>query len=457
MTEALRPVCFMVMPYRVKDVPGPPRPGVPATLDCDALWERIYKPALEQLGYQAVRGDSDPSSVILNEMIERLAFADLVVADVTLPNGNVYYEVGLRHVARDTHCVLAAADWAQPLFDISTFSSIRFPLTDGVIDADEAARARDILMARVPALRDVRTPYHTLVGDGDEARRRGVFRDQVTRIDAFQAGAREVRLMADAAARAARVRALRAATTGSALEIAEVAVELLTLVRDHVGWDDALAFIDTLPPATRALPFVEEQRLLALAKHGDPLQAIGGLEALIRDRGDTPERRGLIGGRCKALWLAARAAREAAGTAAPSLDERRWLTKAIESYEAGMALDLNQYYCASNLERLLAARGAPGDRERAATVNAVVREQCKRLLARADADPWLRPTLLAAAIRGGDVDEARRLVEQVAMDGAAAWQVATTLTDMDEDLRQLPAGPVRDAMQQVRDELATLA
>ncbi len=447
----------MVMPYRVKEVPGPARAGVPATLDCDALWERIYKPALEQLGYQAVRGDSDPSSVILNEMIERLAFADLVVADVTLPNGNVYYEVGLRHVARDTHCVLAAADWAQPLFDISTFSSIRFPLGDGSIPEVEAARAREILVAKIPALRDVRTPYHELVLGSDEASRRGVFRDQVTRIDAFQAGAREVRLMSDPAARRARVVALRDATTGSALEIAEVAVELLTLVRDQVGWDAAMAFVETLPPSTRALPFVEEQRLLALAKHGDPLQAVTGLEALIHDRGDTPERRGLIGGRFKALWTQARKDREASGATAPGLEERRWLTRAIESYEAGLALDFNQYYCSSNLPRLLTARGAPGDRDRAAAVNTLLLEQCKRLVARADADPWLRPTLLNAAIRSGNVEEARRLVEQVAIDGAAAWQVATTLADMDEELRQLPAGAVRDAMRQVRDDLATLA
>jgi hypothetical protein len=33
-------------------------------------------------------------------MLERLYFSDLVVADVTIPNGNVYHEIGIRHASR---------------------------------------------------------------------------------------------------------------------------------------------------------------------------------------------------------------------------------------------------------------------------------------------------------------------------------------------------------------------
>ena len=99
-----RPIAFMVMPFRKRPVPVPVE-GAPKEVDFDALWDRAFRPALEQEGYLAVRADIETVTVIIKDMLERLAFADLVLADMTLPNGNVYYEVGIRHVAqRDQLC-----------------------------------------------------------------------------------------------------------------------------------------------------------------------------------------------------------------------------------------------------------------------------------------------------------------------------------------------------------------
>src|SRR6218665_1580869 len=99
-----KPVAFVVMPFGVKAV-GQTEPNIPANVDFDALWERVYEPALRELGYEAVRADRDLGALIISEMIQRLAAADLVVADVTLPNANVYYEVGVRHAAQKRGCV----------------------------------------------------------------------------------------------------------------------------------------------------------------------------------------------------------------------------------------------------------------------------------------------------------------------------------------------------------------
>jgi hypothetical protein len=49
-----------------------------------------------------VRADQDTGALIITQMVERLYFADLVLADMTIPNGNVYYEVGVRHAAKKT-------------------------------------------------------------------------------------------------------------------------------------------------------------------------------------------------------------------------------------------------------------------------------------------------------------------------------------------------------------------
>src|SRR5215469_4756798 len=107
----------MVMPFGKKKTDAPVGQGL-AEIDFDALWDRAFKPAIEKLGYDAVRADQEVGSLIINEMLERLYFSDLVLADMTIPNGNVYYEVGVRHACRDVGCVLLAADWSRQLFDV---------------------------------------------------------------------------------------------------------------------------------------------------------------------------------------------------------------------------------------------------------------------------------------------------------------------------------------------------
>src|SRR3954447_8484586 len=103
-------IAFMVMPFGLKDVVVP-RSGGPTQVDFDALWENVHAPVLGELGYRPVRADCDVGALIINEMVQRLALADLVVADVSLPNANVYYEVGIRHAAKEHGCVLVGADW----------------------------------------------------------------------------------------------------------------------------------------------------------------------------------------------------------------------------------------------------------------------------------------------------------------------------------------------------------
>ena len=71
-----------------------------ANIDFNALWDRAYLPVIKELGYEPVRADQDIGAMIITQMIERLYFADLVLADMTIPNGNVYYEVGVRHAAQ---------------------------------------------------------------------------------------------------------------------------------------------------------------------------------------------------------------------------------------------------------------------------------------------------------------------------------------------------------------------
>ena len=132
------PVCFMIMPYGRKPTQAEPGRG-PAEIDFNALWDRGYVPVIKELGYEPVRADQDTGALIIGQMLERLYFADLVLADMTIPNGNVYYEVGIRHAAQKTGCVLLAADWSKQLFDVVQMRTVRYPLPEGNIADDTAA------------------------------------------------------------------------------------------------------------------------------------------------------------------------------------------------------------------------------------------------------------------------------------------------------------------------------
>lgn len=109
-----------------------------------------------------------------------------------------------------------------------------------------------------------------------------------------------------------------------------------------------------------------------------------------------------------------------------------YLNKSIESYERGMDLDLNEYYCSSNLPRLYRERGRKGDAERAQSVLIMVIAACERAKRRGMSDEWLRPTLLVAAVDAGDAEKAEELYDYVAEEGPARWKLDSIVHDLEK-------------------------
>jgi hypothetical protein len=433
-------IAFMVMPFAKKKT-GTSVAGAPPEVDFDALWHRVHAPALEAIGYHPVRADQDVGALIIDEMLQRLAIADLVVADVSLPNANVYYEIGVRHAARRTGCVLVAADWAQAVFDLAQMRQLRYPLADGRVGDDAAAAARVQLEKTLRPLVDGDSPVFTAIpGYPDAATpdRVAVFRDVVDELSSFDADIREVRLLSGRQRRDAAERVITIHGNSPVVREA-VALELIALLRDEVGWQETLDYIGRLPDRLQRHPLVVEQRGLALSEAGDVARAAAELEVLIEREGATSERLGLLGGRHKRLWQ----------TAATDAQRHRHLDAAIDSYERGMLLDLNDYYPASNLARLARARGSDGDEQRAATALAVTAVACRRVIELGVADPWARPTLLGAAFDRGDVAGARRLADEVEREGPARWRLATTLSDLRHSLEQRDDPDVRSGLESV--------
>jgi hypothetical protein len=144
----------MIMPYSTKPT------GAADKIDFDRLWEAVLRPAMDKAGYEPVRAHEDIGALIINEMIERLAISELVLADVSIPNGNVYYEVGIRHAAKRQGCIMTAATWSKPLFDIDQMRLIRYPLPTESVSLEAAGEIIKIIETAIPVMSAGESPFY---------------------------------------------------------------------------------------------------------------------------------------------------------------------------------------------------------------------------------------------------------------------------------------------------------
>jgi MAP3K TRAFs-binding domain len=458
----LRQICFMIMPFGTKPTGLKPGEG-PPEVNFDTLWDNAIAPLIENLGYAAIRADADSGSLIVKVMLERLAYSDLVIADISIPNANVYYEIGVRHAARRIGCVLIAADWSRPLFDIAQMRRLTYPLPSSIVTPETAQPIRDRLN---PAIQDMAlklSPVHETIPDIANALDTNLpnletIRQELAdpeRIERFRV---EMEALANLLADIHRVRAIpsfdRDRQKAQALEIRDrlgsdapiqdaLRLEVMRLLRDCVGWQETLDYIASMPTLLRTRPEVQEQKLLALAKRANPEDAetaIAHLQELIQTFGATSERYGLIGGRYKQLYRAAKAENN-------YQKERHFLNKAIEAYTQGMHQDLNDYYPTCNLPQLLKARGNPEDLVMAKFAARLTIQACERAIDLKQNNEWTKATLLGAAFDTEDLNEANRWVKAVEADSSLDWHLDTLLSDLKQKVSHIQDLEKRAAFQ----------
>jgi hypothetical protein len=101
---------FIVRPFGVKN-----------DIDFDAVEEKLIGPALDKLGVTGrTTGEIVGQGNIRTDMFQLLLTADLVVADLSIHNANVFYELGIRHALRDRHTFLLRCNVDKYPFDLQT-------------------------------------------------------------------------------------------------------------------------------------------------------------------------------------------------------------------------------------------------------------------------------------------------------------------------------------------------
>jgi hypothetical protein len=130
--------CFVVSPFG-------------ATADQQRRSKQVLRHLVQKaIGdrYRVVRADEiDDEGLITNQIIEHLIEDELVVADLTDLNPNVFYEVAVRHAARKPIVHLITEGQEIP-FDVSNMRAISYALDD----PDTLQVAREELERKVEAI-----------------------------------------------------------------------------------------------------------------------------------------------------------------------------------------------------------------------------------------------------------------------------------------------------------------
>jgi tetratricopeptide (TPR) repeat protein len=121
----MKPHAFVAMPFGVKqDSQG-------HEIDFNLVYAELIKPALDAAGLEPFRADQElRAGDIRTDMFQELLIADLVVADLTLDNPNVWYELGVRHALRARGVVLICGGRVTTAFDLYTDRKLRYSIKD---------------------------------------------------------------------------------------------------------------------------------------------------------------------------------------------------------------------------------------------------------------------------------------------------------------------------------------
>src|ERR1041384_3655868 len=92
------------MPFGVKEAQAatPASEGAPAkpavNMSCDEVYELLISPALSKAACIPFRADQEQGAGdIRTDMYFELVTADVILADISILNANVFYELGIRH------------------------------------------------------------------------------------------------------------------------------------------------------------------------------------------------------------------------------------------------------------------------------------------------------------------------------------------------------------------------
>jgi tetratricopeptide (TPR) repeat protein len=129
--------CFVIMPF------GKKLDEADVEVNFDEVYEKFIKPTVEGEGLKCIRCDEvDEAGNIHKTMFQLIWHADVAIADVSIPNPNVFYELGIRHALRNGVTVIIRNKNATLPFNIVNMNAVEYDFAGGKGDDEAQTRIR---------------------------------------------------------------------------------------------------------------------------------------------------------------------------------------------------------------------------------------------------------------------------------------------------------------------------
>ena len=364
-------------------------------------------------------------------MLERLLVAEYVIADLTLSNPNVMYEVGVRHGASSRATLLIGADkyLSSLAFDVKPLRVLPYALAeDNSMSEGEGDKLASGLCERLKLARIGKLPVDNPImqvtswkpGGSIEHSKTDVF---LQRLQYTGDVGERIKLAVATSEQSEAVKQLAAIEEEIIpLEIPQLHTALIGVFlgyREKKAYQRMVDLFELFPEELKQTPVAREQLALALnrlAEEAAKKKQLGEAEALrnraiqtldaMAKESVTSETYG-IRGRIYKGW------HDALAASANLQDQTRAVARlqsAIENYEQGFCSDIRDYYPGVNAITLRLLRGSANDNARLAELLPVVRFAVATALAPKNDEEryWQTATQLELATAARDWKEAEQ-------------------------------------------------
>ncbi len=433
MPEAVNPgiraLCFVDMPFGKK-----PDLASGTEIDFDQIYQAGIKPAIEDAGLEALRGDEERTGGIIHSaMFARLLLAEFVVADLTLANPNVFYELGIRHAAKPFATVPIFANVRALPFDVGLVRAIPYEIEKGRLTEESARKLRAELTGRLQEAAKGATadsplfqllpkfPGIDLPHDVTDA-----FQERVQHEERFREILDQARNRPTNEERRAALVQIQTELKDLAAVQRSILVDLLLSYRAVEAWPEMVALCEAMPQHLKDVIVVSQQWALALNRRnqpGDRDKAVRLLEEMLKQRGPDPETLGILGRVHKDRYKDAKRAKSI--VAAAALDD------AIAAYTRGFEADPRDYYPGVNAVTLLIEKGSEDAMKEADRLVPLVVFAVARRGGATSSDYWDLATTLELACIGNDWATAGRVLPRVIAAARESFMPRTTADNLD--------------------------
>jgi hypothetical protein len=419
-------MCFVDMPFGKKtDL------ATGYEIDFDRIYQLAIKPAIEEAGLEPLRGDEERTGGIIHSAtFARLLLSEYVIADLTLANPNVFYNLGIRHAAKPFTTMPIFANIHPLPFDVAMVRAIGYDLDKGILSEEAAKDLKSKLVDRIqqaingPSVNDSpifqlipKFPAVDLPHEVTEA-----FRDRVNHEKEFQELLDKAKSRPSYQERCTALLDIQQGLGDLKNVQANVLVDLMLSFRNVEAWNEMVELCKIFPDYLQKNVFIRQQWAFSLNRRnklGDREKAISLLAGLVEEYGPDPETLGILGRLHKDSY---REAKEKGNIlASASLEE------AISAYTRGFESDPREYYPGINAITLLIEKGDEKSLKIVEKLAPLVSFAVARRGGASSDNYWDLATVLELNCISGDWISALHVLPRVLDKAKESWMRKTTL------------------------------